>query len=328
MTRRLTVRTERWPTKGTFRISRDSYTGVDVVVCEIEDGRRRGRGEARPYARYGETVDGVRAVIESAALAVAGGLDRDALRRTLDAGAARNAIDAALIDLEAKLAGIRAWELLGLPAPIPVATAFTLGIDAPAAMGSAARREAHRPFLKLKLAGDDLDAARVAAVREAAPAARLIVDANEAIPPASLAARLAEFAALDVALVEQPLDARDDALLGTIDRPIPICADESFHGRADVERIRARYDAVNVKLDKTGGLTEAIEVVRAARDAGLRVMLGCMMGTSLAMAPACLLAGHADFVDLDGPLLLERDRDPGIAYVGPTVGVPPRELWG
>ncbi len=311
--RELVVREESWPIAGRFTISRGSRTGVRVVVAELRDERAAGRGECVPYARYGESVGGVLEAIASVRSEVEQGLTRDALRRVLPPGAARNALDCAMWDLEAKRSGRRVWELAGLPAPEPLVTAYTISLDTPKAMATAARAASQRPLLKLKLgARDAVD--RVAAVRAALPATRLIVDANEAWSPEQLRAWGPRLAELGVELVEQPLPAAEDRALEGIECPVPLCADESCRGAATLELLRDRYDVVNIKLDKTGGLTEAAELAKAARSAGLDIMVGCMVATSLAMAPATLLGTLARFVDLDGPLLLARDREPGLRY--------------
>ncbi len=325
--RSLTAGAEAWPIRGVFRISRDARTEVRTLVCRIAEGEAVGQGECVPYARYGESVESVSAAIAEQADAVAGGLGREELRRRMPAGAARNAIDCALWDLEAKLAGRPVHELAGLPAPQPLVTAFTLSLDDPAAMGEQAAANRHRPLLKLKLGGGAADLDRVAAVR-AATEATLIVDANEAWGPDELATMPAELARLGVSLIEQPLPAGKDQALAGIPHPVAFCADESCHDRSGLEALVGRYDAVNIKLDKTGGLTEALALRQAARDAGLKVMVGCMLATSLAMAPAVLVAQGADFVDLDGPLLLARDRDPGIRFDDSRMMPPPAALWG
>ncbi|MCF4166453.1 dipeptide epimerase [Zavarzinia compransoris] len=323
----LTVAIERWPIAGTFRIARGAKTEAAVVTARLSDGTHVGRGECVPYARYGETVEGVAASLRALAPAVAAGLDRAALQDRLPPGAARNALDCAFWDFAAKTSGRSAAELAGLPAPGPVTTAYTLSLEAPAAMAAAAVA-ARKPLLKLKLGGDGLDLERVAAVHGACPDSRLIVDANEAWTPALLLDQGPAMAGLGVALIEQPLPAAADAALAGIDSPVPLCADESCHSSADLPRLARLYSHVSVKLDKTGGLTEAIALTRAARDLGLGVMVGCMVGTSLAMAPALLLAGAADFVDLDGPLLLARDRVPGLRYEGAVIRPAEGDLWG
>jgi L-alanine-DL-glutamate epimerase-like enolase superfamily enzyme len=280
-----------------------------------------------PYARYGETVEGVTTAVESLRGEVEGGLDRRRLQDLLPAGAARNALDCAFWDLEAKRAGKRVWELAGLPAPGPVTTAYTLSLDTPEKMGAAAAENAQRPLLKLKLAGPE-DLERVEAVRAGAPDARLVVDANEGWSPADYAKLGPELARLGVALVEQPLPADADAPLADLPRHVPLCADESCHDRGSLPHLMGRYDTINVKLDKTGGLTEALALVEAAEAAGFGVMVGCMLASSLAMAPAVLPAQRAQVVDLDGPLLLAEDRDPPLEIDGSTIHPPAADLWG
>ena len=321
------MREERWPIAGAFVIARGSKTEAHVVVAEITEGAHTGRGEATPYARYGESVEACLAEIAEVRDAVEGGLDRTALQRRLAPGAARNALDCALWDLEAKQAGRRAWTLAGLDRLEPVETCFTLSLAPAAEMARAARTAARRPALKLKIGGpDDLD--RVEAVHAAAPASRLVVDANEALNFDALRRLAPEFARLGVMLIEQPLPAgRDEALEGYAS-PVPLCADESLHTRAELDACARRYGVVNIKLDKTGGLTEALALRQAARDRGLDIMAGCMVATSLAMAPALLVAQSAFVVDLDGPLLLARDREPGLTVLGSTIDVPPAALWG
>jgi L-alanine-DL-glutamate epimerase-like enolase superfamily enzyme len=324
---RLELRVERWPIVGTFTIARGSKTEAVVVVVELHREGRRGRGESVPYARYGETVETVVAEIEARRSAVEAGLDRQGLQAAMRSGAARTAIDCALWDLEAKLTGRRAWEIAGIAAPEPVTTAFTLSLGTPDAMRAAAAAAAHRPLLKVKLGTDD-DVARIAAVREGAPTSRLIVDANEGWRAETLAANLSACRLAGVELIEQPLPASDDGALAGLDRPVPICADESLHDRASLARLAGRYDAINIKLDKAGGLTEALALAEEAHRLGLAIMVGCMVGTSLSMAPAMMVSTAAMIVDLDGPLLLARDREPGLHYEGSTVHPPSPELWG
>ena len=280
-----------------------------------------------PYPRYGETPEATLAVLEAMQEAVSGGLDRQALQAAMPAGAARNALDCALLDLEAKSCGQRVWTVLGRPAPRPCTTAFTISLGTPEAMATATAKAAHRPLLKIKLGGDG-DGERISAVRKAAPESELIVDANEAWTPDNLERNLLACAAAGVTLVEQPLPAGQDEALARIKRPIAVCADESVHDRASLAGLRARYDAVNIKLDKTGGLTEALAMADAAQALGFEIMIGCMVATSLAMAPAMLLAQQARFVDLDGPLLLARDRDDGLRYDGSLIYPPEAALWG
>lgn len=327
MRRRLSVRLESWPLRGTFRIARGARIESRTVVVEVAEGAHTGRGEATPYPRYGETPEGTHAAIEGVRGAVEDGLSRAALLDALPAGAARNAVDCALWDLEAKRAGRRAWELAGLAPPRPCTTAMTLGLDTPENMGRAAARHAALPLLKLKVAGAG-DLARVRAVRENAPNARLIVDANEGWEVAMLDEFLPALRALGVEMVEQPLPAGEDDALAGRRFALPLCADESCHTTADLARLEGRYRMVNVKLDKTGGLTEALALVAAAEAAGFRIMVGCMVGTSLAMAPATLLVGRADYVDLDAPLLLAKDRKPGLRYRGTVLEPPSPALWG
>jgi L-Ala-D/L-Glu epimerase len=323
----LAARIERFPIAGSFTISRGAKTEAVVVVVELDDGSHRGRGECVPYPRYDETPDAALKALQELGGAVAGGLDRQGLQAALPASAARNALECALIDLEAKRAGARAWELLGRPAPKPCITAYTISLGSPAAMTEAAAKAAHRPLLKIKLGGDG-DAERIAAVRRAAPGSELIADANEGWTPSSLERNLAACAEAGVTLVEQPLPAGWDDMLGRIRRPVKVCADESAHDRKSLDALRGRYDAVNIKLDKTGGLTEALAMADAARALGFDIMVGSMVATSLAMAPAMLLAPMARFVDLDGPLLLARDRDNALRYEGSLVHPPEPSLWG
>ena len=327
--RRLSVREEVWPLARPFTISRGSKSEARVVVVDIEDedGRARGRGESVPYPRYDETVEGVLAQIDAVREEIEAGLDRERLQTRLPPGAARNAVDCALWDLEAKASGKRAWTLAGLTEPHAVVTAFTLSLDSPEAMAEAAREAADRPLLKVKIGGaHDLD--RVEAVRAAAPRAKLIVDANEALGFDELVRVAPAFARLGVALIEQPLPAGADEALEQYDSPVTLCADESLHTRAELDACARRYGAVNVKLDKTGGLTEALALVREARSRGLTLMVGCMVSTSLSIAPALLCAQDAAIADLDGPLLLMRDRTPGLRFDGSSIAPPDPALWG
>ncbi len=327
MTLSLTVVVERWPIAGSFVISRGSRTEATVVTVAVTDGRFVGRGECVPYARYGETVEGVVAAIDAIGVRPGGVPDRASLQSAMPPGAARNAIDCALWDLEAKASGLPVAQRLGFAAPHALLTAYTLSLGTPVSMEEAARNAAHRPLLKVKLGGAG-DTDRVAAVRRGAPQSRIIVDANEAWSAVDFDANMQACVEAGVELIEQPLPAGDDALLAEVDRPVPVCADESLHVAGDLGHLAGRYDAVNIKLDKTGGLTEALRLAEAARESGFAIMVGCMVGTSLAMAPAVLLAQQADFVDLDGPLLLARDREPGLAYQGSLVSPPDRALWG
>jgi L-alanine-DL-glutamate epimerase-like enolase superfamily enzyme len=327
----LTARTERWPIAGTFAISRGAKTEAAVVVAELSDGQHRGRGECVPYARYGETVDTVTAAIEAMRPAIARGLDRDGLQQAMPPGAARNALDCAFWDIEAKRAGRRAHELAGLPEPHPLVTAYTISLGSPDEMAAAAEKSAGRALLKVKLGGlgdGPGDPERIAAVRRAAPRAELIVDANEGWTQGNLTDNLAACAAAGVTMIEQPLPDGHDAVLSAFRHPVPICADESAHARASLAALAGRYDAVNIKLDKTGGLTEALATADEAARLGLAIMVGCMVATSLAMAPAMLLAQRARIVDLDGALLLARDRLYPLRYADSRVYPPSRALWG
>jgi len=323
----LTVRGEDFPLKGTFRISRGARTTAEVVYVEIRDGDVVGRGECTPYKRYGETREAVIADIQAVAGALGEGMTRQELQTAMKAGAARNALDCALWDLEAKRAGKRVWELAGLPAPKPVTTVFTISLDDTDKMGAQARENAHRPLLKLKLTGDG-DLERVQAVRRNAPDSRIVVDANEGWSVEHLERYAQAFADLRVEMIEQPLHADRDEAVGTFRSPLPIGADESCHTSADVPRLKRLYQVANIKLDKTGGLTEALKLKAAAEAAGMRIMVGCMVATSLSMAPALLVAQGVDFVDVDGPLWMARDREPGLRYEGSLVHPPEAALWG
>jgi L-alanine-DL-glutamate epimerase-like enolase superfamily enzyme len=325
--RQLAAAIERWPIAGSFTISRGAKTEAVTVVAEVSQSGLTGRGECVPYPRYGETPEATLAALLAMQEPLSRGLDRTSLQAAMPPGAARNALDCALLDLEAKTAGQRAWTLLGRPAPRPCTTAFTISLGTPEAMAAATAKAAHRPLLKIKLGGVG-DVARIAAVRKAAPESELIVDANEAWTPDNLEQNLKACAGAGVTLVEQPLPAGKDEALARIKRPIAVCADESVHDRASLADLRGRYDAVNIKLDKTGGLTEALAMADAAQALGFEIMIGCMVATSLAMAPAMLLAPQARFVDLDGPLLLARDRDGGLRYDGSLVYPPEAALWG
>lgn len=320
----LTTSVQRWAIDGAFTISRGSRTEAVVVVVEASADGHVGRGECVPYARYGETVEGVVAAIESVG-AVA---TRAQLAELLPPGAARNAVDCALWDLEAKRAGARAANLAGLAPLKALTTCYTLSLDAPDAMAQRARDARRHPLLKIKLGGGPLDAERMRKIRAARPDARLVADANEAWAPDELEQLLAVAAGARFELVEQPLPAGSDAALASVRRAIPVCADESAHTVDGLAELRDRYDAVNIKLDKTGGLTEALAMSTEARRLGLKTMVGCMLATSLAMAPAILVAQTADWIDLDGPLLLARDREHGLEYRDGHVFPPTAALWG
>jgi L-alanine-DL-glutamate epimerase-like enolase superfamily enzyme len=320
---RIVASVEVFPLAQAFVISRGARTEARVVTAVVTDGGLAGRGECVPYARYGETPEGVLDAIRG----LPEGVDRAALQTLLPSGAARNAVDCALWDLEAKRSGRRAWQLAGLPEPGPEVTAFTLSLGTPEAMRAQAAKNARRPLLKIKLGGEG-DMARLEAVREGAPGARIIVDANEGWSADAYAALAPAMVRLGVAMVEQPLPAGADEALGEMPRPLPVCADESCHDRASLAALKGRYDMVNIKLDKAGGLTEALALRDAAREMGFGVMVGCMVGTSLAMAPAVLVAQGAEVTDLDGPLLLAADREHPLAYDARGVHPSLPELWG
>ena len=325
--RALGAQVERWPIAGAFTIARGSKTEAVVVTVEIAEDGVTGRGEGTPYSRYGETPQSVLAEIEAERGAVEAGGHLPEPQAMMRPGAARNAIDCALWDLRAKREGRRVHELLGLKPPSPLKTAYTLSLAEPEVMAEQARANARRPLLKLKIGGaGDLD--RVEAVRRAAPRCRLIVDANEGLTLDELRRLAPEFARLGVQLIEQPLKAGEDEALEGYACPVPLCADESLHTRAELAVCARRYQVANIKLDKAGGLTEALALKAEALAAGMQIMVGCMVSTSLAMAPAMILAQGADYVDLDGPLLLARDREPGLTYVGSMIEPPPPALWG
>lgn len=327
MPRVLSVTAESYPIAGAFTISRGSKTSADVLVCTIFQDEFSGRGECVPYRRYGESLESVSAQIEAAASLIANGADRQDLLTAMPAGAARNAVDCALWDLEAKLSGISVERDLCPNGASALETAFTLSLDTPQKMGAQARANADRPLLKIKLGGDG-DEERMAAITENAPKARIILDANEGWNSKNINQNIESAAKYGISLIEQPVPAGEDELLRDVERVVPLCADESLHGIYDLERFVGLYDAVNIKLDKTGGLTAALAVRDRARELGFQIMIGCMVGTSLAMAPAVLLAQGAAFVDLDGPLLLARDREPALAYKGSMVSPPAPGLWG
>jgi L-alanine-DL-glutamate epimerase-like enolase superfamily enzyme len=323
---RIEAKEEIWPLNHPFRISRGSRTEVCVAVVSVNDRQHSGRGEGVPIARYNQSLTSVLAQIES--IRHIGDWDRHTLQQLLPPGTARNALDCALWDLEAKRSGRRAWELANIPIVTEVETSFTISLDTPEEMAKAAAAAARLPILKLKLGGDDADAARVEAVRAAAAKARLLVDANESWSPRHYRRIVLILAELGVELIEQPFPAAADEVLEKLDHPIPICADESCHTIADLPRLKNRYEVVNIKLDKTGGLTQALELCQHARESNFKVLIGCMVCTSLSIAPARLLAAHADWVDLDGALLLARDREHGFCYRNGRIGMSVSELWG
>ena len=323
---KIEAKEEIWPLNHPFRISRGSRAEACVVVVSVNDGQQTGRGEGVPIARYNQNTTSVLAQIES--IKRVGHLDRDKLQQLLSPGAARNALDCALWDLEAKRSGRRVWELANIPIVDDVETSFTISLDTPEKMADAAAAAGKLPILKLKLGGDDTDRARVQAARAAAPKTRLLIDANESWSPRHYQNIVPAFSELGVELIEQPFSAGTDGVLEILDHPIPICADESCHTTADLPRLKNRYEVINVKLDKTGGLTEALELCQRARESDLKLLIGCMVCTSLSIAPARLLASNAEWVDLDGPLLLTRDRDHGLWYRDGRIGMPASKLWG
>jgi L-Ala-D/L-Glu epimerase / N-acetyl-D-glutamate racemase len=323
---KIEARQEIFPLKHPFRISRGSRTEASVVTVNVSDGDFTGRGEGVPISRYSQTVDSVLAQVSS--IATVRDLNRDKLPELLGPGAARNALDCALWDLEAKRSSKRAWELGNIPIADRVETSFTISLDTPEKMAEAAAAAVDLPILKLKLCGDDDDLARVEAVRAAAPNARLLIDANESWSPRHYGNMVFALKELGVELIEQPFAADTDDALETLEHPIPVCADESCHTTIDLARVKNRYEAINIKLDKTGGLTEALRLYQCARESNFKILIGCMVCTSLSIAPARLLASIADSVDLDGALLLGRDRDHGFPYCNGTIAMPARELWG
>ena len=327
MPRHLSAKIDSFPLKRAFNISRGAKTAADVVTCTITENGASGHGECVPYKRYGETVEGVLGAIESLAGAIAAGMSRQELQSAMKPGAARNAIDCALWDLEAKLSGKRVSTIACRIPPRPVPTAVTISLGEPGDMAADARAHASQKLLKVKVGTSD-DRARMHAVASAAPDARIILDANEGWDESNIREHLLLAAELHIGLIEQPLPAGKDEILAHIPHPVPICADESVHTLADLQTLSDRYDAINIKLDKTGGLTEALLMRDRARELGFGVMIGCMVGSSLAMAPAVLLAQDADWVDLDGPLLMAKDRTPGLVYSGSLVSPPSPDLWG
>lgn len=327
MKRDLFVRAERFPLAAAFTISRGTKTEAAVLTCTIRDGANAGHGECVPYARYGETLENVTEQIEAARSAIENGASREEILSIMKPGAARNAVDCALWDLEAKSGAGPVTERIGVATAKPLITAYTISLGEPEQMGAAARENAHRPVLKVKVGTED-DVSRIAAVAEAASNARIILDANEGWTEDNIRKHLLAAARYRVAVVEQPLPAGRDEILRNIPHPVPVCADESVHTVEGLEQLLGLYDAINIKLDKTGGLTGALTLHQRARELGFGIMVGCMVGTSLAMAPAVLLAQDADFVDLDGPLLLAKDRDEPLTYEGSLVYPPSPALWG
>ncbi|PDT37697.1 dipeptide epimerase [Rhizobium sp. M10] len=327
MPRILDIQMNSFPIAGTFTIARGAKTQAEVITCALTDEGAEGHGECVPYRRYGETMQSVLAQIEAARPLIEAGISRRDLLSAMPPGAARNAVDCALWDLEAKQTGQSVASRLGIADPKPLTTAYTISLGEPEVMAAQAREHAGRALLKVKVGTGD-DESRIRAVRAAAPEAAIILDANEGWPESALERHLNIAAEAGVALVEQPLPAGRDALLAEIRRPLLVCADESVHHTGDLASLADRYDAINIKLDKSGGLTEALAMKTEAERIGFAIMIGCMVGTSLAMAPAVLLAQNADFVDLDGPLLLAHDREPGLRYAASLVFPPESSLWG
>lgn len=325
---RLRIETERFPIAGRFIIARGAKTEAAVVTASVVGGGHTGRGECVPYARYGETVESVCQAIESCRMRIENGIGRDELQKLMPAGAARNAVDCALWDLEAKQTGVPVTVRAGVGNLKPATTAYTISLDTPESMFAATQKAAHRPLLKIKLGGPGGDLERIVAVRRAAPNSMLIADANEGWTAENINQHLEACRQQGFSLIEQPVAQANDELLRGVERKVALCADESVHDRGSLERLQGLYDFINIKLDKTGGLTEALLLAQAAREKGFGLMVGCMVGTSLAMAPALMLASMAKFVDLDGPLLLARDRDNGLLYEGSVVQPPSADLWG
>jgi L-Ala-D/L-Glu epimerase len=317
---------ERYPIAGKFTISRGSKTEAAVIVCEIGHNGLLGRGECVPYARYGESIESVSEQIEAVRSAIESGATRQDIQTLMPAGAARNAVDCAMWDLEAKLSGKSVADTLGTPTRA-LETAITVSLGTPEEMAESTAKVAHYPLIKVKMGGDN-DIERIYAVANAAPNSRIIIDANEGWTEDNIEENMAAAAKAGVVLIEQPLPAGKDDILSRIERPVIICADESVHTSVGLEDLAKRYDAVNIKLDKAGGLTEGLIMREKATSLGLQIMVGCMVGTSLGMAPAVLLAQKADVVDLDGPLLLAHDRDPGLRYDGALVYPPEATVWG
>ena len=317
------AKVEIFPLAQVFRISRGARTQAEVVTVIYEKDGIIGRGECVPYARYNETSESVTKQIED----LPDNIDKETLQETLPPGAARNAVDCALWDFECKKLDQRIWETANIQKPEKNITAYTLSLDEPENMFKQAKKNSNRPLLKIKL-GTPNDMPRLEAVRKGAPNSEIIVDANEGWDAEVYSQLAPKLVKLGVKLVEQPLPAdKDDDLIG-LPRPLPICADESCHDRKSLEKLIGKYDFVNIKLDKTGGLTEALLLKNKALEAVFKIMVGCMVGSSLAMAPATLIAQNAAFVDLDGPLLLAQDRKNGLLYDESWVHPPVKDLWG
>ena len=326
--RELHVQKVEWPLKTVFRISRGAKQKAEAVRVRIHEDGYQGQGEAVPYPRYGQTVDSSREEIERVCDALKDGANRSDIQAMMSPGAARNAVDCALWDLESKMARVPVWKLAGLPQPVDMDTAFTISLDSPDAMGRDAAIHTALPILKVKL-DDQLIVERLRAVRNAAPTARLVIDANEAWTIDTLVDLTDEFISCGVEMIEQPLPAEQDQALAGLHYPVALCADESCHGVHALDLLAGRYDMINIKLDKTGGLTEALELRRKAREHGFQIMVGCMVSSSLAIAPACLVAQDAAVIDLDAPLFLTNDHRDGIVFDGATIRADSiGTLWG
>lgn len=324
---KLSIKPESFRLAQAFTISRGSRTEANVLTVQLEQAGARGFGECVPYPRYGETMESVTAQLESVRNKLLDGMTRAELQNELPPGTARNGVDCALWDIEAKLAGTTVWKLAGIGEPEPITTCYTLSLDSPEKMKTAALAHQHMPVLKLKLGGNG-DIERLEAVRAGAPNSKLVVDANEGWSVSDYNELAPFMNKLGVAMVEQPMPAGSDSELLQLTRTLPVCADESCHDRHSLADLKGKYDFINIKLDKTGGLTEALALKQSALDAGFRIMVGCMVSTSLAMAPAMLVAQGAEIVDLDGPLLLAEDRDSPITFDGASMLPPSANLWG
>ena len=328
MNRSLKVQENVFALSQPFVIARGARDKANVICVEISEGENKGWGESVPYARYNETVQGVMETIETLRDKLEGGMNRETLQECLPAGAARNAIDCALWDLEAKQTGKPVFKLAGINEPKPCVSAYTISLGEPEQMNTDAKKCADYPLLKIKLGGQQGDVERLNAVREGAPNSDIIVDANEGWDVEMFNEMTEIFVKCGVRMVEQPFPAEKDEVLRELDHPLPICADESCHVRGDLEKLKGKYDVVNIKLDKTGGLTEALALRKEAEKCGFEIMVGCMIGSSLSMAPATLVAQNAQYVDLDGPLFLADDREPPIVYKENMIFPPQTKLWG
>ncbi len=324
--RRLTLATQSYRTRKPFIIARGSKTSADQIIVTIEEDGHKGLGACVPYPRYDETLGSVSNDIKLIQSDIENGLTIEELQRIMKPGAARNAVDCALWDLHTKITCTPIWELAGLEKPTARITAATLSVASPDIVNMNARDLTDRPLLKLKLAGDELDFARIEAAMQGAPDAQFILDANEALDRETLTSLTRKIDLSRIALIEQPVPTNhDEQLTGNPNKNL-LCADESFHTKEDIVRLSPYYGAINIKLDKTGGFSEALATAKQAREFGVTIMIGCMLGSSLAMAPAFILAGHADYLDLDGPLLLAEDDENGFEFSGSLMR--PSKIWG